>query len=235
VTGLIQPVAELVALAHSRGARVVVDAAQTVGLLFPLEVGDADAIAFSAHKALRGLPGIGVLLLNEGAPIEPLIVGGSGADALSDEMPAELPDRLEAGTRNLPGIAAFGAAALAAVAKPTTGRSPSAWRDQADALREAVRRSGATVAGPGELPVVAFTMAGHDPQAIEEMLDRVFGIVSRAGLHCAPEAHRTLGTLPLGAVRVSSGATTTDADLDALTTALSSLQSHAGFTDAVLR
>ena len=79
--------------------------------------------------------------------------------------------------------------------------------------------------------MVAFTMKGHEPQAIEEMLDRVFGIVSRAGLHCAPEAHRTIGTLPLGAVRVSSGVTTTNAELEALTTALSSLHDHAGSTE----
>ena len=217
VTGVLQPVAELVEIAHARGAFVVVDCAQTAGLEAPLSVGDADAVAFSAHKGLRSLPGVGALVLRPDAPIEPLVVGGTGFDSLSAEVPAELPFRLESGTPNVPGIIAMGVAAELALEHPWP------WRDRAEALRTAVLDAGIEPLVHGELPIVSFRLPEHAPRAVEEMLDRVFDITVRAGLHCAPQAHKTIRTAPEGAVRVSAGADTSEEDLRALMLALRSL------------
>lgn len=212
VTGLLQPVADVVEIAHKRGAKVLVDCAQTAGLLAPLadHVGPADAVAFSAHKGLRGLPGCGALALQPDLELEPLVSGGTGHDAEADTMPAEYPARLEAGTPNLPGIVAMGEAARLTLARPWP------WRDLGAHLREALRSAGAVLVGEGKLPVVSFMVEGLRTQGIEEVLDRVYDVVVRAGLHCAPQAHAVLGTLEDGTVRVSGGAATTVEDVTAL-------------------
>ncbi len=214
VTGLRQPVADLVEVAHDRGAGVVVDCAQTAGVVMPLAVGEADAVAFSAHKGLRALPGCGVLAVRPSLSLVPRVHGGTGEDAIDEAMPAELPRRLEAGTLNLPGIAALGAAAA------TARRDSWDWRGMATHLREAVVAGGGRLVGRGELPIVSFVLDGISAVEVEEMLDRAFGITCRAGLHCAPAAHSVLGTLDGGAVRVSAGATTTCDDLKQLEVAL---------------
>ncbi|MEW5850608.1 MAG: aminotransferase class V-fold PLP-dependent enzyme [Myxococcota bacterium] len=223
VTGLLQPVAELAEVAHRKSARILVDAAQTAGLLCPLDVGEADLVAFSAHKGLRALPGVGALVVRDGVELDPLLSGGTGGEAVAVDMPAALPERLEAGTPNLPGIAAMGAAAAL-----TTTREPWPWRERARALREAVRAAGLTPLGEGELPVVSCRVGHLTPTMAEEILDRVFGIVVRAGLHCAPAAHEHLGSGREGAVRFSVGPSTSDDDLAMLTQALRQLEGMEG-------
>lgn len=221
VTGVGQPVEALCALAKALGARVVLDAAPTAGV-WSLDLG-ADLVAFSAHKHLRALPGTGVLGVGPGVELEPLVRGGVGFDAAADEMPEVLPERLEAGTPNLPGILALGAAARVGVSWDVEAAS--------GALEEVVHAAGLRVLGRSAdapaLPVVSFTVAGQEPRAVEEMLDRVFDVTVRAGLHCAPSAHRVLGTERTGTVRVSSGSTTTAGDLAELARALSDLARHA--------
>jgi len=214
VTGLVQPAAEIIDIASKRGARTIVDAAQTAGLLPLGGLGGAAAIAFSSHKALRGLPGSGALVLGHGVDVEPLVTGGTGADAIEAAMPAELPERLEAGTPNLPGIASFGEAARAAPAARWD------WERASAQLRESIARAGGRCVGAGELPVVAFELDGLSATEVEEILDRSFGITVRAGLHCSPSAHETLGTIGRGTVRASAGATTMADDVAALEAAL---------------
>jgi selenocysteine lyase/cysteine desulfurase len=216
VDGTVLPVAALVELAHRRGAAVVVDAAQTVGTVIPLDVGDADAIAFSGHKGLRALPGTGVLALGSHVEIEPLVTGGTGEDALDDDMPACLPMRLEAGTPDLGGIGALAVGAARA--------RPWPWRERAAMLREVVEAAGFDVIGGRDLPIVGVVVPA--PGELEDALDRGYGITSRAGLHCAPSAHRTVGTFPTGTLRISAGSTTTEADLAALGAALGELRRH---------
>ncbi|MBX3272159.1 MAG: aminotransferase class V-fold PLP-dependent enzyme [Sandaracinaceae bacterium] len=218
VTGALQPVAALAELARARGARTVVDCAQTAGLGGALDVGDAELIAFSSHKALRAPAGAGALVVRGGVALEPRAYGGTGADAADPEMPAELPGRLEAGTHALPAIAALGRAARHALAEPFDPAPLAA------ALQRAVDRSGARVLAAGELPIVLFAIDGVAPLEVEEILDRAFDLVVRAGLHCAPAAHAHLGTLAEGgAVRASAGAGTTTDDLAALTDVLTRL------------
>lgn len=215
VDGSLLPVAELVEIAHRRHAAVIVDAAQTIGVL-PLDVGDADAIAFSGHKGLRAIPGIGALALAANVEIEPLVTGGTGEDAVED-LPTTIPGGLEAGTPNLPGIAALGVAARHARAWP--------WRDRAHALRETIVAAGFTPLGGHALPVVGIA-APIPALELEDALDRGYGISTRAGLHCAPLAHRTLGTFPHGVLRISAGSTTTDAELAQLGDALADLRAR---------
>lgn len=214
VNGVLQPVAELTELAHARGARIIVDAAQTAGVL-PLgqDAAKADMVCFSSHKGLRALPGSGALVCRGTPTLAPLIVGGTGSSAET----TSLPEALEAGTLNYPGAIAMGVAAASF--------RPWPYRERAAALREAVRRAGITTIWSGDLPTVSFVIPGHTPAFIEDVLDRAFDIAVRSGRHCAKLAHTTLGTLEAGTVRVSAGATTTDAELDMLTRALTAISS----------
>lgn len=214
VNGVVQPVAELVELAHHHGARVIVDAAQTAGVVALDEVLErADIVCFSAHKGLRALPGTGAMVVRGDLHITPLVVGGTGSGGNLDNDELDLPQSLEAGTVNLPGIAAIGAAARAFAPWPVA--------DRTRALLEAVRRAKPGHIWSGELPTVSFAYHGIDPYLLEDSLDRGFGIATRAGTHCAPLAHTTLSSS--ATLRVSAGACTTDADLEALASALLSI------------
>lgn len=220
ISGLLQPVAQVAEIAQSKGAAVIVDAAQTGGLVFPMDLGPVDAVALSGHKGLRGLPGTGALVAVSDIDIDPLITGGIGWDDTEEDMPEEYPYRLEAGTSNLPGAVAMGIAAEDAMA------SVWDWRTAAVALREAVEAAGVRKIWSGELPVLSFEIEGKSPQEVEAALDREFGIVVRSGLHCAPEAHQVLGTLEHGTVRVSTSAATRPEDYEALTEALRYVATH---------
>lgn len=222
VTGILQPVAALVDLARARGAEVIVDAAQTAGYVVPLDLGDVALVAFSAHKGVAGLPGAGALVVREGVRLEPLIRGGVGHDSSAADVPDEPPARYESGTPNLPGIAAFGAAARAC---------QDGWdfRAASAALVSAVEAAGFAPLS-GALPVVSID-PGMAPDVAEDLLDRVFDVVTRSGLHCSPSAHETLGTESSGTLRLSIGRSTTPADLETLTRALIGLRevsSHPG-------
>lgn len=219
VTGRRQPVVALAEIAHDRGAAIVVDAAQTIGLVDTTELAVADFVAISGHKGLRGVPGVGALVVRGTPRLRPLVVGGTGHDARDEDMPAELPARLEAGSLNVPGIAALGAAARAST--PDDART----LETASTLREALLRAGVDPIGCDDLPIASFRLAGLAPREVEDLLDRVYDIAVRAGLHCAPLAHDTLGTSPEGTVRVSTGPSTSAADLSRLTEALTDLSS----------
>ncbi|HHH28033.1 MAG TPA: aminotransferase class V-fold PLP-dependent enzyme [Polyangiaceae bacterium] len=217
VNGVLQPIAELAEFAQTRGAMTVVDAAQTAGVVDTTQLGPVAAVAFSAHKGVGGLPGVGALVLRRGVQLDPLIRGGVGFDAAEDDVPQQAPHRYEAGTPNLPGIAAFGAAAAHC--------DPWDHRGAAEALRAAIQSAGYTPRCC-DLPVASID-PGMDPRAAEELLERVFGVISRAGLHCAPTAHHTLGTGARGTLRLSSGRSTTAAELERLAEALRGLRAAA--------
>ena len=225
VTGLIQPI-EIVTLAQQLGARVLVDASQTAGVIDLADLACADGIAFGAHKGLRGLPGIGALIVNNNLPsLDPLIYGGTGGAAATAAMPSELPTRLEAGTLNFPGIAAFAAAAEDWLV------NPAPWPISAADLTNAITAGGGVplASDPQQsLPVVSFILPQAPVWESADILERCFGIQLRAGLHCAPLAHRTLGSFPEGALRVSSGSTTTVDDLVVLTQAIRTVCSRYG-------
>jgi cysteine desulfurase/selenocysteine lyase len=228
VTGTILPVAEAARLAHEHGALVLVDAAQTAGVL-PLDVVamGLDLVALPGHKGLLGPTGTGGLYVGPGIRLRPLRQGGTGTRSEEERQPEELPEALEAGTLNTVGIAGLGSAleylaergvaAIRAHEQALTGRL-------LDGLRAI---PGVTVHGTGDaerqVATVSITLVGWEPVDLGAALDGSFGIAVRAGLQCAPLAHRTAGTWPRGTVRLSPGAFTTDDDIDQALRALRAL------------
>ncbi len=227
LNGVVQPVAELVAIAHAQGARVIVDAAQTAGRRIARCRRRRSGCVLRAHKGLAALVGIGVLAVRGSVELEPLVVGGTGFDSQADDMPVELPGRLEAGTPNLPGIAALGVAAEYARAHPF------AVEPCTEALHAAIRKAGLVPIAPGAplsptvptLPVALVRVPGLSAIELEDVLDRVFGIATCAGTQCAPAAHELLRTGGEGALRISAGRSTTSDDLPALSEAIRALTS----------
>ena len=228
LTGAIQPVPDLADIAHSNGALMIVDGAQAGGHL-PVDLATlgADAWACSGHKGLLGPQGVGVLFLAADCDPTPLILGGTGGGASEEEgAPLVRPDRYEAGTPNTPGIAGLGAAARMLLAQAPELRAQEARL--ARRLHEGVLGiAGFRVLGPEPgKPRVPIVSVVHESIAADKLafaLDRRWGIAARAGLHCAPWAHRTVGTLSTGALRFGVGYGNTDADIDLALSALATL------------
>jgi cysteine desulfurase/selenocysteine lyase len=227
VTGTIQDLAAL--RAATRGVPLLVDAAQGAGHL-PYDVDGLglDYVAASGHKGLRGPPGIGVLALGAGAVIPGALVhGGTGSSSEQDRQPGFLPDALEAGTRNLPGIAGLAAAVAALEAEES---EPVASRTRALTARFLEGLSAhprIRVLGPRDpsrrTAIFALVCDALDPGIVATRLEREHGILGRAGLQCAPWAHRALGTAPGGTLRLSFGPETTMEDVERTLAALEAI------------
>ena len=213
VFGAVLPVGELGALCAKRGIPLVVDASQSAGLL-PVRPGDWGA-AFTAmpgHKGLLGPQGTGLLLCREDPA--PLRFGGTGSRSLDQAMPTELPERLEAGTPNVPGVAGLGAG-LAWLSARDPARLAARERRLLRTAAEGLCRLGAEVfTGPEQVGVLSFRLPGKDPETAAAAF-AARGVALRAGLHCAPLAHETAGTLPGGTVRLSVSPFTTPEEIGA--------------------
>lgn len=202
VFGYILPVAEMAGMCRARGIPFVVDAAQSAGCLpVSLEALGADFIAMPGHKGLLGPQGTGLLLC--GREPEPLLTGGTGSESVRQEMPEFTPDRAEAGTLNVPGIAGL-RAGMEYVEQVGTDRILSRESQCARRCAEELEKLGMQVFyGAHQAGTVSFR-PGMDCEAAAQILSRR-GIAVRAGLHCAPLAHESAGTLETGTVRVSFG------------------------------
>lgn len=216
VFGYVQPVEEIAALCRERGVPLIVDASQSAGVLpVELQKWGAAFVAMPGHKGLYGPQGTGLLLCGHTA--QPLIQGGTGSASRQQTMPDFLPDCLEAGTHNMPGIAGLlegirfvrrrGADAIARHEKTMTAR----------AVRHLQRMPGICVFDDISLQnqsgVLSFTAEGWDCEELGEALAQK-GVAVRAGLQCAPLAHRSAGTLESGTVRLSTSAFTTAEQID---------------------
>lgn len=208
VFGYILPVAEMAALCRQYGVSFVIDAAQSAGILdMDFEKLGASFIAMPGHKGLLGPMGTGILLC--GQLPEPLLSGGTGSMSLEQTMPDFLPDRAEAGTLNVPGIAGL-MAGIREVRKLGTAKILARQQRQTKRCAEALRAMGCVVfTGENQGGTLSF-LPGTD---CEEMAQRLAqkGVAVRAGLHCAPLAHESAGTLSGGTVRVSFGHDASDA------------------------
>ena len=202
VFGYLLPVAEMAGMCRARGIPFVVDAAQSAGCLpVSLEALGADFIAMPGHKGLLGPQGTGLLLC--GREPEPLLTGGTGSESVRQEMPEFTPDRAEAGTLNVPGIAGL-RAGMEYVEQVGTDRILSRESQCARRCAEELEKLGMQVFyGAHQAGTVSFR-PGMDCEAAAQILSRR-GIAVRAGLHCAPLAHESAGTLETGTVRVSFG------------------------------
>lgn len=202
VFGFVLPIEEIAALCRAEGVPLIVDASQSAGILpFELDTLGAAFIAMPGHKGLYGPQGTGLLLCAHDAA--PLLYGGTGSASLEQTMPDFLPDRLEAGTHNVPGIAG-----LLAGVRFVEEIGVDAIREHECAL---CRQAGEGLAaipglevfrGPGQTGVLSFRHREIPAETLGEALSRR-GIALRTGLHCAPLAHESAGTLETGTLRAS--------------------------------
>jgi cysteine desulfurase family protein len=219
VTGVIQPVEAIGKAVREHGAYLLVDAAQTAGI-FPVDIGAlaADMVTFSGHKGLYGLQGTGGLLVGERVrSLRPWREGGTGFNSLSETQPREWPEAFEAGTHNVPGILSLGEG-LAFIEEQGQGAIHHAEQERFRQLWEAlIGLPGVELYGPppGEdrIAVLSLNIKGWEPDDVGAVLNYNHGIQARTGLHCAPLAHRTIGTLPTGTVRLSPGFFSTAEDI----------------------
>ena len=233
VVGTVLPARDAARLAHEHGSLVLLDAAQTAGVL-PIDVREMeiDLLAVPGHKALLGPTGTGALYVAPGVRLTPLRQGGTGTRSAEEHQPEELPAGLEAGTLNTLGIAGLGASL-----RYLRGRGREAIHAHETSLTVRLIHGLADVAGVTihgtrdaalQVATVSVSLDGWEPVDVAAALDSSFGIAVRSGLHCAPLAHRTLGTFPRGTVRLSPGPLSTDDDIDRAVTAIGKLARTAG-------
>lgn len=210
ITGTIMPVAEVGRIVRQKGILFMVDAAQSAGVL-PVDVEEQniDLLAFTGHKGLLGPQGTGGLYIRPGLDVRPLVEGGTGSQSERVDQPDFMPDRFESGTPNTPGIAGLNAGVQFI---QETGMEKIRQHEQelTDALIQGLREiKGVILYGPcdsrRQTAVVSFNIEDRDCGEVSFLLDQKYGIQSRSGLHCAPLAHRTMGTLKRGACRLSPG------------------------------
>ena len=233
VCGTVLPAAEIGSLCRARGVRFILDTAQTAGVLpVDTEAMGVDALAFTGHKGLLGPQGIGGFLVREdlAAGMDPLITGGTGSISHTEDIPDFLPDRFEAGTLNLPGIAGLHASLSWLLAQPEGSvfaheqqLTARFLRHMLEAEEEGLLRIVGKHSPENRLGVVSVVPLHLDPAQLAFRLDERFGIAVRVGLHCAPAAHRTLGTWPSGTVRFSFGAFNTENEIDTAAQAVTEL------------
>jgi cysteine desulfurase family protein len=228
VTGTLQPIEQIGPWCREQGILLLVDAAQSAGI-FPIDVVNhaVDLLAAPGHKGLLGPAGTGFLYVREGLQLKPLIYGGTGSNSSSDLQPEALPERLESGTLNTPGLAGLkaGIEYLQEIGLETVRRHEQQLLQQ---LLDGLRRiPGLILYGPGQATkhggAVSFRLEQHDPAETGFLLDHEFNICCRVGLHCSPDAHRTIGSFPDGTIRVSPGYFTSHDDIEQLLHAVAAL------------
>ena len=236
VCGTVQPLAEVGSFCKEHGLRFIVDSAQSAGIL-PLNMQELhiDALAFTGHKGLLAPQGIGGLLLREHIidEILPLIVGGTGSLSHTERTPRFLPDKFEAGTLNLPGIAGL-QAALTWLKQQDIDKirthELTLTQQFLDGLRQLEAQELLCIVGKRNcnerLGVVSIATEKMDIAELAFILADKYAIATRVGLHCAPHAHKTLGTYPTGTLRFSFGWHNTATEVSAALHALSEVLSH---------
>lgn len=231
VCGTMMPLEQVGAFCQKHGLKFIVDSAQTAGV-FPIDMKSMhiDALAFTGHKGLLGPQGTGGFILqNEMIPlIKPLLAGGTGSISHTEQIPDFMPDRFEPGTLNLPGIIGLHAA-LEWILQNGTDRIREHELSLTALFLEGIKELDPDgrylrIAGKCDISdrtgVVSLSVLCQDPAELAFRLDEEYGIMTRVGLHCAPNAHRILGTYPSGTVRFSFGYANTADDVDSALSAL---------------
>ena len=224
VTGTIQPVGAIGRIVRERGALLLVDAAQSAGVVpIDFDRDGIDLLAFTGHKGLLGPTGTGGLVVGERAEVRTWREGGTGGDSTRPVQPEELPHRLEGGTPNVFGIAGLREGVrllLERGVESVLEHERGLIRTFLESLERPERltwygadRVIADRNGDGRVGLVSVNLSGFAPAEVGAILDEQFDIAVRPGLHCAPYAHKHLGTFPQGTVRLSAGILTTADDM----------------------
>lgn len=230
VCGTVQDAEAVGKICRERGVPFALDAAQTAGHIeVDFELFGLSALVVPGHKGLLGPQGIGALLLDAdfARRLTPLVAGGTGSASDSEELPGWMPDRFESGTPNIPGVYGW-EAALGWL--ENTGIETLENHEKTLSKRflegiyglKNVKLYGATVL-EGRTGVFSVGFLNCDNAEAAWRLEREFGILTRCGLHCAPSAHKTLGSFPEGSVRFSTGWANTEADIDAALSAIAAI------------
>ncbi len=231
ISGTMLPIEQAGELCRTRGIAFAVDAAQTAGhVAIHMDQMRIDALCVPGHKGLRGPSGIGALLLTPAfaQSLEPLITGGTGSDSHTEVQPRYMPDRFESGTMNLPGVYGLHAA-LAELNREGVAARHARERGLLEQFLAGLDRvDGIRLLGTRDLNrrvgVVSIDCSEtRDNAEVADRLANEYGILTRCGLHCAPNAHKTYGTFPQGTVRFSFNSTNTAAEIDAALAALQAI------------
>jgi selenocysteine lyase/cysteine desulfurase len=218
VTGVPQDAASIAAVAHERGGLFLLDAAQSLGVV-PGDVATwgCDVLAAPAHKWLLGVGMTALLWARKGVDFEPLVVGGTGTTSESLAMPEAFAPRHEAGSPDVPALAAL-AAAGAWHEQQGVAATAAACRLLADESAGRLAEIGGVrvLGGPRAAAIVSFTVEGYDPAEVAVILEHAAGVQVRAGFHCAALIHEQLGTSGGGTVRAAFGPFNSSADVEAL-------------------
>jgi cysteine desulfurase / selenocysteine lyase len=228
VTGVLLPLASMAAIAADNGVPFVVDASQSAGHIpLALSAMNASAVAMPGHKGLLGPTGTGLLYLAPGVEVEPLIRGGTGSQSESEYQPDFAPDRYESGTLNALGIVGLGAAAehlRVTGIDQVQARLTELGRRFRDGLTGV---EGVTLYGPTDpadsVGITSLNVAGVPCATVARLLDDQWRVMTRAGLHCSPAGHRSLGTAPEGTIRFSWGNDTSEHDIDVAVEAVATI------------
>ena len=233
VTGTIMPIREVGAVAREYNIPFLVDAAQTAGVIpIDVESDNIDMLAFTGHKGLMGPQGTGGLYIRQGIDLRPLLEGGTGGDSKLERQPDDLPDRYEAGTLNVSGIAGLGASVKFILNEGVEKIREHEKNLTAYALEKLSSIAGIKIYGPQnperQTAVISLNFSDQKCEDIAYMLDTNYGIMVRAGLHCAPCAHRTINTLQRGTFRIGMGFYNTYDHIDCLVKALAEIKTKSG-------
>lgn len=228
LTGTIMPIREIGIEANAEGIAFMVDVAQTAGVL-PINVVEdkINMLAFTGHKGLFGPQGTGGIYIDPEISIRPLKEGGTGSLSEDLEQPGLMPDILESGTLNSPGIAGLGAG-VKFIFDQSVSRIRFHEQNLTSQLIDGLRQiKGIKLFGPNDnqrqTAVISFNLEGMDCGELSSSLDYQYGIFTRSGLHCAPLAHQTIGTLQTGTCRLSPGYFTSHEDIVYVLTAIDQL------------
>lgn len=236
VCGTLQPLAQLGSFCHEHGLQFIVDSAQTAGVLpINMQTLHIDALAFTGHKGLLAPQGIGGFVLRESIidEITPLIVGGTGSLSHTEHTPHFMPDKFEAGTLNLPGIAGLHAS-LTWLQQQGIGKilthELTLTQQFLDGLQQLEAQKLLHIVGKRDcserVGVVSISTDITDIAELAFILADKYAIATRVGLHCAPNAHKTLGTYPTGTLRFSFGWHNTTEEVNVALQALKEVLTH---------
>lgn len=219
LTGTIMPIEAIGKLAHDNNILYMVDGAQSVGVYdIDMNKMNIDLLAFPGHKGLLGPQGTGGLIIREGLSPCEIFQGGTGSDSNSLIQPTLLPDKYESGTENAPGIVGLGAGIKYILDKGIGNIRQHEEELTSHFIEEALKIDGIRLYGPSNIkeqgPVVALNIKDADSSEVSYILDQEYDIAVRPGLHCAPLAHKTIGTLEQGVVRFSFGLFNTHEEIE---------------------